>query len=207
MATSTKSSSPEPKKVFDIAKPNQSVPDSTSKPLISGHKPLVDDPMVKEDAMVNQLSPTDTHEPESKEPAKEKTKPPSVTKTVIKPLTDEQKSEDGSSVDSSSGEDVDKSDVEEEEIEEKAPVGAVLKDIQTTKQVEDAVLAREEKIQSLVESGEYNVKLGTAPQHKSDEKLAWVVVAFLLLAGVGLYLAGDAELINTSVKLPVDLIK
>ncbi len=205
MATPPKSSPQEPKKVFDVAKPNQTVPDSTSKPLISGHKPLVDDPMVKEDAMVSQLSPTDTHETDQKDPPKEQTKPPSVTKTVIKPLTDEQKTEDGVSITEATKKE--EKTTSESELDEKPPVGAVLKDVQTTKQVEDAVLAREEKIQSLVESGEYNVKLGTAPQHKSDEKLAWIVVAVLLLAGFGFYLAVDAGLIETSVQLPVELIK
>jgi hypothetical protein len=36
-------------KVFDVSKPNKTSPDSTSRPLIVGHRPMAIDPMVKEE--------------------------------------------------------------------------------------------------------------------------------------------------------------
>lgn len=50
MAASSKSekdkSKAADKKVFDVAKPGKSAPDPTTRPVIVGHKPLVQDPMV-----------------------------------------------------------------------------------------------------------------------------------------------------------------
>lgn len=63
MATN-KSGGKNAKKIFDVTKPGQSSPDASSKPVIIGHKPLVEDPMVKENVPVSQLSPTDTHQDE-----------------------------------------------------------------------------------------------------------------------------------------------
>jgi hypothetical protein len=37
-------------KVFDVAKPSKSQPDSTSRPVIVGHRPQMNDPMVKENS-------------------------------------------------------------------------------------------------------------------------------------------------------------
>jgi hypothetical protein len=34
------------KKVFDVAKPGKSAPDTTTRPIIVGHKPMIQDPMV-----------------------------------------------------------------------------------------------------------------------------------------------------------------
>jgi hypothetical protein len=38
-------------KVFDVAKPSKSYPDASSKPIIVGHRPQINDPMMKEDTL------------------------------------------------------------------------------------------------------------------------------------------------------------
>lgn len=43
---------PEENRVFDVAKPGQSSPSATSKPIIVGHHPAMSDPMVRDDSAV-----------------------------------------------------------------------------------------------------------------------------------------------------------
>lgn len=47
---------------MDVGKPSETKAAPTSKPVITGHKPLIGDPMVREDVPVSELSPTDSED-------------------------------------------------------------------------------------------------------------------------------------------------
>jgi hypothetical protein len=74
------------KKVMDVAKPEETVPDIGSKPMIVGHKSLPIDPMVKSETQ-NEETETSPATNDSKETIAA----PSEKQKIIEPLSNEKK--------------------------------------------------------------------------------------------------------------------
>ncbi len=103
MAANSSAKKPAAKKVFDIAKPGAVPPPSTSKPVIVGHRPLVQDPMLnqleassKEEPAVTDVPSAPPVEVESINTAMVTETPvsePTVAGKVLKPLSNKQKAD------------------------------------------------------------------------------------------------------------------
>lgn len=179
-------------KVFDVAKPGSGKVDIGSKPMIIGHKSLAEDPMVKE--AKKETEPTE----DSEEKEVEKVTPPSVTKKVITPLS-EQKG--------------DPQPEEQEAVTKKLEADASSDPI--TEDIEDV---KEEKVDPEVEKNERNEKLQSMVQSKkyfvtihnqSSSQLKVFILTFigaLIIGLIGVALLIDAEILDINIELPFDLL-
>jgi hypothetical protein len=61
-ASKSDKSKPSDKKVFDVAKPGKSAPDATARPVIVGHKPMIQDPMVNASDTGTETAPVENDE-------------------------------------------------------------------------------------------------------------------------------------------------
>lgn len=258
------------KKVFDVAKPGKTAPPSSSKPVIIGHKVMVEDPMVakasaapakksasksvsvvaeddKSEAAETAAPPSSkritimplTHDdeetkPESKlavkidpvsesetplaatpaEPAPEE--PASPTPQLIKatepaaqpdPTPESPKEPDLEST-------PDPVEVPEEtanipETSNTAAMDAILEQAGNNKKDKDAEAdkTRQEALDKLTASKQYYLPIDEAKHIHAVERFLAITLLVALLTVAGVYLAIDAGLIKTNVKLPVELIK
>lgn len=215
----------EDKKAMDVAKPGKSTPDTSARPVLITHRPMVQDPMVKDD----------------KKPEDEAAdKPVEVKKDlgghgdkVIQPISDETSAEDktdaGPEVDASpepgsdSSSDVDpdptpeseqaspeKTPEEKAQAEEAAIVDATAEQAEAGKKKPEGELSPEEKakqeaLQKLITDKKYFVPIGQVSHRRNQRMLIIVVVVLLII--IGGYFAIDAGLVSTPITLPLDLIK
>jgi hypothetical protein len=237
-------------KVMDVAKPGTSAPDATARPVIVGHRAILQDPMVTstqkddepEEKIVSKTAPTlKPIDNISTEPKKE-------TKVTVKTeKADEKEAEkekDDSTLDEGQAyviETVKKSklDVPKEEPDKKeAPAEAPAKKAdekpepaaeeekpeaqsddqaateavaeqaaakKTSEKEDKEATARQEAVQKLITEKTYNLPIGEA---KRKRNMSLVVLLVLLIVAAALaYLAVDAGVIKTSVKLPYEFFK
>lgn len=181
-------------KVFDVAKPGAVTPDENSRPLIVTRKTLAQDPMVKS-------SDTDEEAPNAKVPlaaSAKKIEPTDGAKETLMPKEAEPpaaKSEDASK--SSSSVDLPEEDDPQKEADSEAKKKA---------EAEAKERERLAHIEKLIEEKKYFVNISETKKQKAANKVVVVFVILLLLL-VGAYLAVDAGVVQTSISLPVDLIK
>jgi hypothetical protein len=216
------------KKVFDVAKPGKSAPTTTTRPIIVGHKPMIQDPMVN----ASEVSATDGDTAEN-----EKSVSVRSTKKIV-PLHEKEtdttesgeENKDKNLSDKSSSDAADKpspegkgtaSDAAAEEqsstpsldeseqaptTNEAAAVDAFASQVTRKK---DGELSEEEKkraeaIQKLIEDKTYYVKIGQA--HRSRNNTVLIILSLIIVVAVGLVVAIDAGLLQTNITLPFDLI-
>ncbi len=168
------------RKSIDIAKPGTVAPDTTARPIITGHK-TIQDPMVKNDTA------TETQDTKASAPVQSK-------KKVISPIvnkTEEPRSEPDVDVDNSPTDD------NQPSTSESAVVGAVIDQLATKK--ENSIDAEEvkkiEEIEKHISEKTFFVPIGTPKQEKADRAVV-VVLILILITGVGVLLAADAGLIT-----------
>lgn len=204
------------KQVMDVSKPGKTPADASARPIIVGHKMLVQDPMVTETAEKTEEAVTETvAEVETDEkPAVS----PSSSKRIIAPLSTEEKSEDTESEKSSKAE-PEAAVSEESSAAETATqatsdndavvVDAVIDQVADKKKVDEQQEADERKkretLEKLVADKKYFVPLGRS-HHKSGHGLV-VLTVLLGAAFLGLVAAIDAGMLEAGFTLPFDLIK
>lgn len=192
-------------RVFDVAKPGKSGPSATSKPIIVGHKSMIEDPMVKTGASA-------TLDEEAKEIADDK-----VSDETKNEASDNTKSEDKKEVGPHQAKVVEPPEettkTEETPVEAPAPAAepAAVPDEpsepkepaasdsdtpdQTAKSDEKETKVSEEEqaqqvaIQKLIEDKQYVVHVGEAHHHKPSRKVMIIAgAAVVLLVGLATYL-------------------
>jgi hypothetical protein len=188
------------KGVFDVSKPGSTPPDSSAKPIIVSHKPMIKDSVVKEE-QINEQAET---KPEQK--LKAPSEKSEDSKTVIQPLitTDkDDKKVESSKVDSKLDVSTDNS---KNTDQEKVVVDAVVSQTNEKKQKkfdEEAEQANKEKIDKLIESKKYFVKVRPA-KAKRNKRAVLIVLLLFIIGLIGFGAAADAELVN--IKVPFDFI-
>ncbi len=172
--------------VFDVAKPGQSRPDTTSRPIIVGHKSMVEDPMVTASASTSvaaskkdndeqdsSLKSTEDkiapHEAHPVSPLHETVAPePPTPEPPTKPSEDNPKTSDSSAIQQAES---DKKEKETETSEEK---------------VSDEEKARQATVQKLIDDKQYVVHVGEEKRQRSKRILLLILgvgaVALLLIA-------------------------
>jgi len=189
-------------KVFDVAKPGATSPSSTSKPVIVGHKNMIDDPMVKAAASATLDGvPADDKESKANKESDESVGPHQAKD--IKPLNEpnEQAAESAPSEPAKPAEsnatDLTNIEAAKTETADGKPAGATdsLPETETDKtaekpdKVDEEEQAKQAAIQKLIESKQYVVHVGEA-HHRKHSKNMMIVIALvvLLLDGFTAYL-------------------
>jgi hypothetical protein len=192
----------EKKQVMDVAKPGKSAPDSTGRPVIIGHKPLL-----KQDPMVNGDSNKD-----AEETADEKLAPLHGEKVIAPPEDVPPKEETAEAPAQPAPEPAEEK--PEEKPQEETPVGddsaavdAVAEQANAKKkdgEISEEDIKKQEALAKLVEEKKYFVPINVASRKRNAR---WsVVILILLLLFVGAYLAADAGVVKAPFKLPIHII-
>jgi cytoskeletal protein RodZ len=199
-------------KVFDVAKPGESKPETGSKPMVVGHKLITSDPDVKENS-AGQASDSSPKE-DSKIVAKSKLKIAPLENKDTNPAeveaTEESKPEADPSPAKKENNTVAPTEKSPEEIateaenaEKEAQKEPTKEEIQS--EVDKVQLEREKRLQEIIKSKEYNVPLS----HTSSSSVRTFVLTFLAVCVVGalvILLLQDAEIIDLGISLPFDFI-
>lgn len=215
-------------KVFDVAKPGKRRPSATSKPVIVGHKNMIEDPMVRKGSI--QITADNTDE-EAVDPAKSKSEEAKLAPHEAKPImplaaadkspepsaepvestepeAKPQETTDQSVKPAESEESGEASEAAEVQVSDSLPdqpeTPAKLADKEDKAAQEEK--ARTEAIQKLIESKQYVVHVGESSHRKRGK---WLIISLLILVllVVGVDLAVDAGYIDIGLKPPINLIK
>ncbi len=186
-------------KPMDVTKPGKSKPDSTTRPVIVGHKPLMkQDPMVNSEKddnkdvalgetskVVHTAKVLEPPKP-TKEATKEEIAPPEavpeaeVSKTKDSPVSDESAIVDAVAEQASSKKKKDGDQTEEDK-------------------------KKKEELEKLIEEKKYFIPIKVASRKRNARSAVVLLVLLVLVAGA--YLVADAGLINIGINPPLDLIK
>ena len=192
------------KPVMDVEKPGTTPASATSRPIIISKGPAIKDPMVNG-------TNTDAEEGKDKQPALP------LKKKTIQPLSEQPKEEtDGSEPDTGTTESP-KEEIKPEPSEQ-SPSEAVVPELDASEETEKPASAgetpeiseedrkRQELVEKLMVSKKYFVPIGAAAKKRTARNTTLLFVVFLLIVS-GAVLAIDAEIIQTNISLPFDLIK
>jgi hypothetical protein len=195
----------DPKQVMDVSKPGKTAANATARPVIVGHRSIVQDPMVNAAEEANPDVPKE-------EPA------PTVTpagKKVITPISEPENPADEEAVQESeqpaeSAEQAAEAPVDstDGESSETAVVDAVADQVGAKKkeeQLSEEEKKKQEALDKLVAEKKYFVPIGKA--HHKSRKTAPIVLLVLLLLVAGGLAAVDAGVLDIGVDLPFDIIK
>jgi hypothetical protein len=221
----------EPKKVFDVAKPGDSKPDASARPIIVGHGPMVQDPMMAAESKDKSEPPTAPdldakakadeekspekavfHGPKRIEPLHTESEEDSPAKILeeetVPAETTEEKSEPAKETESETKTEDEKSTDEQTDTgsSDSAAVDALAASAEKRKiQETEAEMTKRKAMQELANSKKYYVPIKETHGKKSTG--AFTVILLLLVVAAGFYLAVDAELIDIGMKVPFELIK
>lgn len=204
---------------MDITPPGESEPETSSRPVLVTHRPMVLDPMVKDDAK----EVVDIEEKTPEEPVvhgEKVIKPLSESEAAAPDESEESESDEPAKEESSSsaeateddGSSGDKGDLSSEALakEEAAIVEAVAdqatEDKKKKNKTSDEEKALQETVQKHIADKKYFVPIGKATRRRKNRR-ALVVLFLLILVTAGGYAAIDAGYIKTDIKLPIDIIK
>lgn len=212
--------SKESKQVMDVSKPGKSAADATSRPVIVGHRPMVQDPMVntaeESNPEIEKEEPAPTVTPTGKkviapisEPEKPAEEKPEEEKIEQAPENPVEPVEADVSAEPETKETEDTKASTETESSDNAVVDAVADQVGANKKKEEQLSEEEKKKQEaldkLVAEKKYFVPIGKA-HHKSRKSAPLVLLVLLLLVAGGLA-AVDAGVLDIGVDLPFDIIK
>lgn len=183
----------ESKKTMDIAKPGRSAPNTSSRPVVVSNKPEISDPMVTP----TDQKPVISDETDNTEVAEAMSS--IVTKShgkIIEPVSKSNTAEDSETTE------------QKEAKKESAVVDAVASQADKgnkNDQSEEQALKRQEAVNGLIQSKKYFVPIGAVARRRNKRALATIII--LLVVASASYLAVDAEIIKSSIKLPIEFIK
>ncbi len=202
------------KKEMDVSKPGKTAPDTTGRPVIVGHKPLLQQDPMMNGANGNDADKSDVTADEEKitvhtakviEPPKEeiKAETKAETKEESPPAPEPEKPE------TPEPEKTEAEPSDEPVSEGSAVVDAVAEQAGANKKKEGELSEEEKKkqeaIQKLIEEKKYFVPIKVASR-KRNARLSTIVLIILLILVAG-YVALDMGLVDAGINLPIDLIK
>lgn len=182
------------KKTMDVTSPGQSTPDTSGRPVVITHRPLVQDPMVKQDIQANGDSPTTTGGAAMSKATKHQSK-------TLEPISNREEPEETQQEDELNDNTDDNKTAIVDAVVAQAESGKVKKDITSV----DAEAAKQQALQKQISEKKYFLPIGQVARRRNQR--ANIILLLFLVVLVGAYLAVDAGLIKSSITLPIDLIK
>jgi hypothetical protein len=206
--SSTKKDSDSEEKIFDVARPGSSSPETGTKPMVIGHKTMASDPSIlKEDAKQYEAKPD-----------VEDNKEPGITlspskKLTLHPLNAEKKSDEDAVEESNQSTTENKSESSSEKTDESSDDNELTSNpsekSKTTNEIEKerqvVAEAQEAKLQELIKSGKYIVDI----KESHGFNFRSIITAFLftgVILVVGLAVLIDLEIIDLGISLPFDIL-
>jgi hypothetical protein len=206
-STTKKDSDPE-EKVFDVAKPGSSSPETGTKPMVIGHKTIASDPSMLEE---------DAKQYEAKADV-EDNKEPGITlsaskKLTLHPLNAEEKSDedavkesDQSTIENKSEPSSKKTDdlSSEDEITSE-PLEKSKTANEKAQESQDLAEAQEARLQEIIKSGKYIVNINESQGFIFRSTLtAFLFTGVILIVGLAVLI--DLETIDIGLSLPFDIL-
>lgn len=205
------------KQVFDVEKPGKSTPSATSRPVITGHGPMLHDPMVSnqevkpEEQQANPeakttsasgekvIQPMDADTKPEEEPAEE-------TETEVKSDDKEPEAEPAAEEAKSTENQTSEPD---KKTANQATVDAVAEQAGKKKKIgpTEEEVARANQIKKMTEEKKYFLPIGEVTRRRNTRRATWVIIVMLILVLIGGYITIDAGLIDSTVSLPFNFIK
>ncbi len=215
----------EDKKHMDVAKPGTALPQTGAKPMVIGHKPISNDPTIKNptDAGIKKAKQTS-----SAQPAKSDTDAPSKRKLEIKPLSEEEvPAEKPADTEKAApgAESVDAKDTkpltsvkpaakeeerpieheQESDVTRSGPTDDGVPADSKAESSEDSPSAHEQRLKEMTASKEYFVPI--KERHRGGGRTFVVAFALtILIAGAVLLGLIDAEIIDLGITAPTDFL-
>lgn len=193
---------------MDVAKPGESAPDISARPVLVTHRPIVQDPMVKDektsddpaDAKLDTLAHSQkVIQPVSAEVAEAQTEKPA------EPAAETSAEPEKSAQESSPPENAEAATASSETAVVEAVADQATEDKKKENKLSDEEKAKQAAVQKLVDEKKYFVPIGQVGRRRNRRVLVAAAVVLVLLAGA--YLAVDADVVDVNINLPVNLIK
>lgn len=183
------------KPVMDVEKPGTTPADATSRPVIISKGPAIKDPMVND-------SNAETIEKEAPLPV------PSAKKKTIHPLSEQPKDETTEAQPEAKSEPANSEPAEADVATNVAPTEEEEKAATAEAEAElsEEDRKRQELTDKLIAEKKYFVPIGAAEKRRTVRNTVVLFVVFIVVVAAVLF-AVDAELIQTNITLPFDLIK
>jgi len=211
-ATKNNSSENDKKKIFDVAKPGSSEPETGSKPMVIGHK------SVSADSSMLTTKEKDSEDNESEQEHEATVGLSPSKKLILKPLTDAEKNGTKNETDATQTKDKDLSTSEVpkslnikdsttieqvSKVNEKSEASKTVNELEKEKQ--EAVDLREAKLHELIKSGKYNVDIN---ESKAFNFRSFITTFIVTALGVLLIVAVliDLDILDIGIQLPFDLL-
>lgn len=211
--TNNKKESPDQSKVFDVAKPGESAPPATGRPIITQHPGgMTQDPMVKQkETVVSKDADAETTKPLEDELSESA----ATDKKVIAPISDDMKNKD--STDDTPTEDPKEGNdnqikTEDEPLSDGGEAGAVDALAQEVSSKKEAAKAETEakkqraEVQKIIDSKKYVVPIGEEAHRKSGRRAIVFLVVFLVILALAINFGTDAELIDAGFEPFTDIL-
>lgn len=213
MATTSKNQSDNSKKAIDVAKPGKTSPDASSRPVIVTHKPMIKDPMMKDEA-----AETPPEQPVKVSNRSKVIVPPSKAEVPAKPAEPEvaevkpaeEVTPETPATETTKNETAETSADEQKAAEKDAAiVDAVAeqadKDKQQSNELTEEEKQRQAELDKLIADKKYFVPIGQVTKRKNNRRTLMILLVLVLLLA-GLYLAIDAEVVDIGIRVPFELI-
>lgn len=201
----------------DVTKPGKTAPSASSRPIIVGHKPSIQDPMVNDENSSVEEPKMDVKRtaPKVVEPLNSSAEQKQVVAESSKNVEASDVTDTESGIvqsgldtdrDSEVAEMVESTDKDNSTATVDAVIGQDAKD--KSKKVDkkaDELAKREEEVQKLIDSKKYFVNV--TPSTSNKRKKAWVLLLVVVLLLIGAYIAVDAQIIKNNIKLPYEFFR
>ncbi len=187
------------KRIFDVAKPGKTAASAQSRPVIVGHRTLLQDPMVKpsnsEDA--KEEAPKTDEPTATSSPSGHTITPPQEQSSSPTPAAKPEENQQNPNTE-------EETKPPEQDRETSVYNGpAALKE--QTRLQQQAELAKQENLHKLVDDKRYYVPIGEQKRSRTIRHLLLALIGILLLAIILADLLVDTGIIKTSVKPPVQI--
>lgn len=203
------------KKIFDVAKPGNSPPSSSARPIIIGHKPLQQDPMVTASMRATKLlePPGAPQVSDEEKPSginrfpsatANKIMPPSSVK--IEPISEDQNAEETKAPVEKTLEPEDNGQTVSSDSAAIEAIAVQAEAKRKSERASEATKVKNETLEKVIAEKKYFVPIGEKRRRRRSIGLLVTLLALAVLL-VGAYLLADAKVIKTNVTLPYDFIK
>lgn len=193
--------------VFDVSKPGKSAPSPTSRPIITGHHLLPQDPMV---------SGGDSLKPDDKKSEQKTEKPDHVKHELrLEPNQEgsiavaEQKTEETPKQPLSESQNSPAIAQDRKPTDESKPANDKIETPKPTlnNQLSEEELTRKKNIEKLAKEKNYFLPIAHTKKRRSTRQFLLTFTVVLVVGLIIIYLAVDAGLIKTNINLPFNIIK
>ena len=175
------------KRIIDVAGPEDAKVDIGSKPMVAGHKIMMNDPMMRENAQEAETNNVGVDEVPAPVATKSEIEPPSVRQKIIEPSKPEEVEKPVENIPEQKPEEPLNTNEQKEPKEEIDPVAVQME--------------KDEELRKVIESKKYNVNIKQASTN-NFKKWLLVFAGMLVVLVIAVFILIDTNVLDLGVKLP-----